>query len=46
MNDYSIALFLHILSGSLITIAVAIVLGLASALHMPRRERAQVGSAG
>jgi len=33
------------LSGSLITIGVAIVLGLASALHMPRRERAQVGSA-
>ncbi len=33
------------LGGSLITIGVAIVLGLASALPMPRRERAQEGSA-
>ena len=33
------------LSGSLLTIGVAIVLGLASALPMPRRERAQEGSA-
>jgi hypothetical protein len=33
------------LGGSLITIGVAIVLGLASALPMPRRERAQAGSA-
>ena len=31
--------------GSLITIGVAIVLGVASALTMPRRERAQEGSA-
>lgn len=33
------------LGGSLLTIGVAIVLGLASALPMPRRERAQEGSA-
>ena len=33
------------LGGSLITIGVAIVLGLASALPMPRRERAREGSA-
>jgi len=33
------------LGGSLLTIGVAIVLGLASSLHMPRRERAQEGSA-
>jgi hypothetical protein len=33
------------LAGSLLTIGVAIVLGLASALPMPRRERAQAGSA-
>src|SRR5512136_685028 len=33
------------LAGSLITIGVAIVLGLASALTMPRRERVQEGSA-
>lgn len=33
------------LGGSLITIGVAIVLGVASALPMPRRERAQEGSA-
>ncbi len=33
------------LGGSLLTIGVAIVLGLASALPMPRRERVQVGSA-
>ena len=33
------------LGGSLLTIGVAIVLGLASALPVPRRERAQVGSA-
>lgn len=33
------------LGGSLLTIGVAIVLGLASALSMPRRERAREGSA-
>ena len=33
------------LGGSLLTIGVAIALGLASALPMPRRERAQEGSA-
>jgi len=33
------------LGGSLLTISVAIVLGVASALPMPRRERAQEGSA-
>ena len=33
------------LGGSLLTIGVAIILGLASALPMPRRERAQEGSA-
>ena len=33
------------LGGSLLTIGVAIVLGLASALPVPRRERAQEGSA-
>ena len=33
------------LGGSLLTISVAIVLGLASALPVPRRERAQEGSA-
>ena len=33
------------LGGSLITISVAIVLGIASALPVPRRERAQAGSA-
>jgi len=33
------------LGGSLITIGVAIVLGIATALPMPRRERAQAGSA-
>jgi hypothetical protein len=33
------------LVGSLLTIGVAIVLGVASALPMPRRERAQAGSA-
>ena len=33
------------LGGSLLTIGVAIVLGLASALPMPRRERTQEGSA-
>jgi hypothetical protein len=33
------------LGGSLITIGIAIVLGVASALPMPRRERAQEGSA-
>jgi len=33
------------LGGSLIIIGVAIVLGLASAMHMPRRERAQEGAA-
>ncbi len=33
------------LGGSLLTIGVAIVLGLAPALYMPRRERAQAGSA-
>jgi hypothetical protein len=34
------------LGGSLLTIGVAIILGLASALPMPRRERVQEGSAG
>ncbi|MBP1702405.1 MAG: hypothetical protein H6Q38_1512 [Chloroflexi bacterium] len=33
------------LAGSLITIGVAIVLGIASALPIPRRERASEGSA-
>ncbi len=33
------------LGGSLLTVGVAIVLGLASALPVPRRERAQEGSA-
>jgi hypothetical protein len=33
------------LGGSLLTIGVAVVLGLVSALPMPRRERAQEGSA-
>jgi hypothetical protein len=33
------------LGGSLLTVGVAIVLGVASALHMPRRERAQEGTA-
>jgi hypothetical protein len=33
------------LGGSLLTIGVAIVLGLALALPMPRREQAQEGSA-
>jgi len=33
------------LAGSLVTIGVAVVLGLASTLHLPLRERAQEGSA-
>ena len=40
MNDYSIALFLHVV-GALLTIGIATVLGLASALPILGRERPQ-----